>query len=58
LQDAWRELEAGMPAVVVFKPDDKYTTPRVRELMRRLQSHYRLCRTIGGFELYARACRT
>jgi hypothetical protein len=58
LQQTWSELEAGMPAVVVFKPDDKYTTPRVRELMRRLQSHYRLCRTIGGFELYARACRT
>jgi hypothetical protein len=58
LQATWSKLEAAMPAVVIFKPDDKYATPRVRELMRRLQSHYRLCRTIGGFELYARACLT
>lgn len=52
------ELLAAMPAVVVFKPDDKYTTPRVRELMRELQPHYRLCKTIGAFELYAPACRS
>jgi hypothetical protein len=58
VQQAWSNLEATMPAAVIFKRDDKYTTPRVLELMRRLQHHYRLCKTIGWFELYAPACRT
>jgi hypothetical protein len=57
VEDAWSSLAGDMPAVVVFRPDDKYTAPRVRELMDRLRPHYRLCDEIGGFELYAPDCR-
>jgi hypothetical protein len=47
-----------MPAVVIFQPDDKYTTPRVRALMDRLRPHYELCAADAGFELYAPACES
>lgn len=58
VDESWDRLQADMPVVVVFKPADKYTTPRVRDLMDRLRPHYHLCKTIGAFELYAPACRT
>ncbi|MEO8667451.1 MAG: hypothetical protein ABI399_02980 [Bauldia sp.] len=54
--EALREIESAPPAVVVFNPGDKYTTPHVRELMDRLSSSYPNCRTIGPFELHARTC--
>lgn len=55
---ASKQLEADMPAIVIFRPDDKYTTPRVRALMDRLRPHYELCGKDSGFELYAPACGT
>jgi len=57
VEQAWDRLAANMPAVLIFRPDDKYTTPRVRALMDRLRPHYRLCGTVGGFEMYAPVCR-
>jgi hypothetical protein len=58
VDDAWNRIEAARPAVVAFKPRDKYTTPLVQRLMMLLKQQYRLCTTIGPFELYARACPT
>jgi hypothetical protein len=57
VNETWDRLRTDMPAVVVFRPDDKYTTPLVRALMDRIRPHYRLCKTTDGFELYAPACR-
>jgi hypothetical protein len=56
VDQSWNRLQATMPAVVIFRPDDKYTTPRVRALMDRLRPHYELCAADAGFELYAPAC--
>jgi hypothetical protein len=58
VEDAWRRVEGAMPAVIAFKPDDKYTTAHVRELMDLARSRYRKCRTVGPFELYATRCLT
>jgi len=57
VNETWDQLQTDMPAVVVFRPDDKYTTPLVRALMDRIRPHYRLCKTTDGFELYAPTCR-
>ena len=57
VEQAWDRLAANMPAVLIFRPDDKYMTPRVRALMDRLRPHYQLCGTVGGFEMYAPVCR-
>jgi hypothetical protein len=51
-----RQLEANPPAVVFFVPRDKYTTPRVIDLMDALRKRYRLCASFGEFEAYAQTC--
>jgi hypothetical protein len=58
VEETWRRVAAAMPAVIVFRPDDKYTTRRVRQLMDLLESSYHKCETIGPFQLYAPICRT
>jgi hypothetical protein len=58
VERSWDSLQPNMPAVVIFQPDDKYTTPRVRALMDRLRPHYELCAADAGFELYAPACES
>jgi hypothetical protein len=58
VEKARGHLQQTRPAVVIFKPSDKYTTPRVRRLMDLLRADYRLCKSVEGFELYAPTCRT
>lgn len=58
VNETWDRTRTDMPAVVIFRPDDKYTTPLVRALMDRFRPHYRLCKTSDGFELYAPTCRS
>jgi hypothetical protein len=56
VEETTRRIATEPPAVVVFKTGDKYTTAQVRKVMDFVQARYRLCVTIGPFELFALTC--
>jgi hypothetical protein len=58
VEQAVARIRKARPAVITFKPGDKYTTPHVRSLMDQLKSDYRLCKSGNGYELYAPTCRS
>lgn len=46
------DLRKRPPALVFFRPDDKYTSARTRQLMDWIRSRYRLIEIVDGFETY------
>lgn len=56
-QDAFYKMTVSkMPAVIVYQPNDKYTTLAVRQLMDKLRAHYTLCLTHGNYQFYSPTC--
>jgi hypothetical protein len=51
---AKRQLDAKPPAMLVYKAEDKYNTPYIRELMAHLNPHYQRMDTIEEFAVYRR----
>jgi hypothetical protein len=52
LNDVMSTLTDRPPRLVVFRPDDKYNTDRIRQAMKYVRSTYQHFATIGGLELY------
>jgi hypothetical protein len=52
LQVTIEQIIRERPALVVYRPDDKYQTSNTRKLMAFIRSRYDQIDTVGAFEIY------
>lgn len=51
-QQVREAILSNPPAIVIYRPDDKYNTGYSRELIKLIKEHYGLLTQVSGFEIY------